>query len=159
MANKKSTSAKTFIITGITALGLFGIYKLFAKGNAINQIRTDISNIRLGFKNTAVQINIELLITNPTSETLQFKSFVGKVFLDSQPVGSIDIPNPVSIPNGTTKVPLLATIPITSLTRTFMSVLFEKQMPTKGIIDGIVKIGNLQLPVYNVFNFTIPKAS
>lgn len=157
MANSSNSTGKKVLITVATA-GLFiAAYKFFAQKNAVNQLRTDVQDIKLSFKNTAIQINMSLDITNPTDQTLQFKNFTGKVYLDSQQAGVIDIPNPVSIPKGTTRLPLTAVVPLSTITKQLVNILLSKQLPTKGIIDGIVNVGSLQLPVYQVFNFTIPK--
>ena len=92
---KDNSTGKKFFITALTAGALYGLYRFFSQKNAVNQLRTVVSNIKLSFKNTALQINMSLDITNPTDESLQFKNFTGKVYLDSQQAGTIDIPNPV----------------------------------------------------------------
>jgi LEA14-like dessication related protein len=155
---KDNSTGKKFFITALTAGALYGLYRAFAQKNAINQLRVDVKDIKLSFKNTAFQINLNLSIDNPTSETLQFRNFTGKIYLDSQQAGTLDIPNPVQIkPRSNYTVPLTAVVPLATITKQLVNILLTKQVPTKGIIDGIVNIGNLQLPVYQVFNFTIPK--
>jgi hypothetical protein len=151
-----SNTGKVF---GLLAAGAaaFGVYKLAKKDDAIGKLQIVIQNIKIGFANAFMQVKIDLLVKNPTRETLRFKNFVGKIYVDSQSLGNIDIANPVNIlPRTDTPVVLSASVPVTNILKSLASFLFTKSVPTKGIVDGVVSIGDLKFKIYKEIPFNPP---
>lgn len=151
---KKGPAILLTILTGGLA---YAGYKGYQKNNAIDNLSISIKDIKVGFANKFMQTKIELLVKNPTSEALRFKNFTGKIYLDSQSLGNIDIANPVNIsPKSTTPVTLSSTLPTNNIITTMASFLFSKKLPTKGIVDGIITIADLKFKVYKEFPFNAP---
>jgi LEA14-like dessication related protein len=146
----------------LIGLGVFlaavGTYWAYNKKTAIENLSILVNNIKLSFKGAALQANIDLLVKNPTSELLQFKSFTGAIFSDKQQLGTIDIAKPVNLnPKSSTIVPLSTVLPVSNLANTFLSLITSRQLPTKGTLKGVVTLsGGLSVPVNYVFDFTSP---
>jgi hypothetical protein len=135
----------------------FGLFKLLSKKNALNTLQVTVTACRLKMANTFIQVTIDLLIKNPSSENLSFKNFVGTVYLDTQSLGLIDIPSATTIiANADTPVSLTSSIPITNILKAAGSFLFSKSMPSKGIVRGTVNVGALSIPVYQEVAFNSP---
>jgi LEA14-like dessication related protein len=143
-------------ILGGSAIGL-GIYEWFAKSKAINALTVVVNSCKLKMGATFIQVSIDLLFTNPTSESLSFKNFIGTVYLDAQTLGNVDIPSATTIKaKGSTIVSLTAAIPNTNILKAASTYLFSKKIPSKGIVRGTVNVGTFSLPVYQEIAFNKP---
>ena len=152
-------ASNTIKVLGVGAgiLAIFGIYKLSNKSKAVEKLQVVVQSVKIGFASAFMQVKIILLVRNPSNETLSFKNFVGKIYIDSQTLGNIDIPNPVKIsPQADTPVTLSASVPVTNILKAAASFLFSKKLPSEGIIDGVVNIGDVQLKIYKTFSFSQP---
>ena len=143
----------TLIGSGIA----LGLYKFFAKSSALNKLQIVVGGCKLKLANTFIQVTIDLIVKNPTSEVLSFRNFVGTVYLDAQSLGVIDIPSATTIKaNANTTVSLTSSIPITNILKAAGSFLFSKSMPSKGVVRGTVNVGSLSVPVYQEVAFNSP---
>lgn len=148
---------KKWIITGILAGGLFGIYKLLSAKNAADQLRYTIQGIKVTYKDLRLLISINLVITNPTTQNLRFKQFVGKLYADSTFLGFVDIPNATLIKAKADSIVYLSTvIPGTKIAELLLKNLFAAKLPSKGLLKGIATVGNIDLPIESEFDFTTP---
>ena len=146
--------------TGLTvagiALGGFLLYKFAAKKQAVGQLRYRLGDVSLKLQGLALLVKINLVVTNPSAEKLQFKNFYGKLYLDSVKVGNVDIPHPVLInPKSDTPVILSTVLSSTQIINSLLDVIATGNTPSAGIIDGVLNIGNLQLPIYEKFDMNL----
>lgn len=143
--------------TGLTAIGILGgltgLYFFFTKKNAINQLRYRLSDAKISLSGTAILLKIDLIVTNPTNTSLQFKNFVGKIYVDNTDLGTLDIPNPTLLNSKSeTTVTLTSIIGASKLITNVLDVISTGKLPSKGILDGILNVGNIQMRIYEVFN-------
>ena len=153
-----SPSGKKITIGLGVAFAALGTWWAFRKKSAIQNLKVDVKNLKVAFKNTAIQTTMNLLVTNPSNEVLQFLNFTGTVYTDSQPLGTIDISKPVTVAaNKTTPVPIATVFPMNNIVNTILSLITTKKIPTAGILKGTVTLsGGIVLPVYYQFPFSNP---
>lgn len=154
------TGTKKKLIIGGGILAVFGAWWLYKKGSAIQNLSILVQDIAVLFKSTAFQINLSLIVNNSSNEVLKFLSFTGNVFSDSQVIGTIDIAKPVTIAaKSVTTVPLTASVPLTNIASSLLSMFAQKKMATEGILKGTVTLsGGISIPVYYAFAFGSPEA-
>jgi LEA14-like dessication related protein len=147
-----------YIIPAIlTGLSGFGLYLLGNVMNASNNLRYTLGAVKLSYKNLRLLAEIELIITNPTRQSLKFKHFTGKLYADSNFLGYVDIPNETTIQaKSDTTVKLSTVIPASSIVDLFMDNLMKFKMPSKGKLTGIATVGSVQIPVNETFEFNQP---
>lgn len=155
MANTQKTG---LIVSALAALGLFGLYKFSNKSQALGRISYFLKEIKLKYQKGVFVVRIDLIIHNPTSEELKFKDFSGSLFADSQKLGDIEIPNPVLIKAKTdTPISLNTLIPAGKIATLFLNALSTMSLPSKGILKGTIRVGAMQIPVDEAFDFNTPK--
>lgn len=110
-----------------------------------------ISNISEIF---LVKLNLEIVVINPTSSQLSFKSFVGKVKYNEQNVGSFTYYTPTTFkPRSET----VMTIPIKVDSVAAVTNLWKSLSGNTGktvTVEGLLKIGALEIPVKDQTSLT-----
>jgi hypothetical protein len=144
----------------VTAIGLYGLYKFSNKSQALERISYILQEVKLKLQKGLFLVRIDVIVMNPTNETLRFKDFSGTLFADSQKIGDINIPNPVNIlPKSQTKVELQAFVPLAKAANLLLNSLLTMKLPTRGLLKGTLRVGNIQLPVEEEFKFNEPTKS
>lgn len=154
-----SSNTKKGLLTFLGIAAGFGTWFYFKKSATIDALQVNPTNLKFKVAPKFIQVAFDLLIDNPTDDSLQFKDFDGNIYLDTQSLGSVSIPNPVNIkPKSKSKVSLSTTLPTNSILQAAASVLLDNKLPSKGIIRGTVHLGSMAIPVYKAIDLSKPTA-
>jgi LEA14-like dessication related protein len=148
--------AKTGLLLGGGAILAILAFKGAAIKQAVGQLRYTLKNVSVKMQGLALLVKIDMIVTNPSPTALQFKSFYGKLFLDTVKLGVVDIPQPTLLPpKSDTTVSLSTVLSGTTMINALMDILVSKSTPSKAILDGTLNIGTVQLPVYEQFDMKL----
>lgn len=149
---------KRYIVPALLTIAAgFGLYKIFTVKNAANALRYTLGGVKISYKNFRLLLNIDLIITNTSTQNLSFRQFSGKLWADANFLGYIDIPNSTLIrAKSDTTVNLSTVIPASAVVDVLFDNLLKLKLPTRGVLKGTAVIGNINLPIEETFNFGVP---
>lgn len=147
---------KTGLILGGGAILAFVAFKSASVKKAVDQLRYTLKNVNVKLQGVALLVKIDLIVSNPSPTALNFKSFYGKLFLDTVKLGVLDIPQPTLLPpHSETTVSLSTVLSGTTIVNALIDLIASKSRPSKAILDGVLNIGAIQLPVYEQFDMSL----
>ena len=150
----KIKSGVWFAIAGAAVIG-FVIYKFAAIKNATKFLRYKISSLKASnFSLLDFKLTFNLEILNDSSESFEFKNFVGKVSYKATTIANFYTSESKRVnvqAKSSVKIPMSLTVKYDSLVNVLTSFLYLKNntsvFTSPFLIQGVITIGSVQIPV------------
>lgn len=148
-----STNKKALVL--FAAIAGFVGWKLYKKVQDADKLNVDIDSVDTkksgGF---LPNIQITLLVKNPTGSTIKINSITGDLFVNNTKVGSINGFIPITIAaNSSTKFPIVI-VPDYLNAMDIITNIINTRLSTTGTFKGTVIADSFTIPITKTFNFT-----
>lgn len=155
----KSKKTYWIVFTGLLAIAGYAFYRFTNLKNASNYLRYKLSSPKLSdFTFNDFKITFTLQVLNDSTETFQFKSFIGVIIYKGNEVANFTTSQTQQVkilPKSSINIPIALYIKYTSLLDLAESIFYKSKKQAFNspiVIKGLITVGNIQIPVNQTFS-------